>query len=120
MPLPSQSPTTGKSPGPANPVDSTQQTYDGSPDNPTFFMNSGDRISVTLHDTEHGLKTQVNDLTTGESGSSEIVVVLRVDAASPARVWSGRVSVNTKSRWVLDHAMRWSMNSTSDSRRVRA
>src|SRR2546421_2347693 len=32
-------------------------------------MNSGDRLSVTLHDTEHGLSTEVQDLTTGGTGS---------------------------------------------------
>ncbi|MBO0869805.1 MAG: hypothetical protein J2P15_14695, partial [Micromonosporaceae bacterium] len=34
-----------------------------------LFMNQGDRIQVSLHDTAHGLQTQVDDLTTHQSGS---------------------------------------------------
>ena len=36
--------------------------------NADLFMNSGDRLSVTMHDTDHGLFIQVDDLTTGGSG----------------------------------------------------
>jgi hypothetical protein len=32
-------------------------------------MRQGDHLSVTLHDTANGLRTQVNDLSTGQSGS---------------------------------------------------
>lgn len=53
---------------PPNPVDSTLQTFtvDKSVD---LLMSSGDRLSVTMHDTDHGLFIQVDDLTTGQSGS---------------------------------------------------
>jgi hypothetical protein len=33
-----------------------------------LFMNQGDHIVITLHDTEHGLRTELQDLTTGQSG----------------------------------------------------
>ena len=32
-------------------------------------MSSGDQLSVTLHDTGHGLQAVINDLTSGQSGS---------------------------------------------------
>lgn len=34
-----------------------------------LFMNSGDRLAVTVHDTPDGLRIDINDLTTGQSGS---------------------------------------------------
>lgn len=33
-----------------------------------LFMNQGDHVVVSLHDTAHGLRTELQDLTTGESG----------------------------------------------------
>jgi hypothetical protein len=68
--------TDGTTPGPANPVDSTQATYDGSPAHPTFFMNNGDRLQVTFNDIPDsnpgpngsGLQVVINDLTSGTSG----------------------------------------------------
>jgi hypothetical protein len=33
-----------------------------------LFMDSGDRLVVTLHDTAQGLQTEINDLTTGQRG----------------------------------------------------
>jgi hypothetical protein len=58
----------GKAQAPANPVDATAATY--TPDKTKdLFMNSGDRITVTLHDTAAGLHINVSDLTTGQSGS---------------------------------------------------
>lgn len=33
-----------------------------------LFMNSGDLIQVTMHDTKHGLRIDINDLTTRQSG----------------------------------------------------
>src|SRR5437899_4310040 len=53
---------------PANPLDSTLATYtpDSSRD---LFMSSGDRLQVSIHDTPEGVQTQINDLTSGESGS---------------------------------------------------
>ena len=53
---------------PANPVDATTSTYTPNPAT-DLFMNSGDEIITTLHDTAHGLKIVLNDLTTGQSGS---------------------------------------------------
>ncbi len=35
----------------------------------TLFMNSGDHLSVSMHDTAHGLRVEINDQTTGQSGS---------------------------------------------------
>lgn len=58
----------GRSQAPANPLDSTIQTFtpDSSRD---LFMNSGDRIQVTMHDTPDGLRADLVDLTTGQRGS---------------------------------------------------
>jgi hypothetical protein len=60
----------GKPIGPPNPLQFDPATSG----NPTrqagvLFMHQGDRISVTLHDTAHGLTTVLNDLSTGVSGS---------------------------------------------------
>ena len=58
----------GKSTGPANPVDATTKgTYTPSPAD--LFMNSGDRVQVSLSDTTNGVKASLNDLTSGQSGS---------------------------------------------------
>ncbi len=58
----------GQSQAPANPVQSTFATF--TPDaQKDLFMNSGDKLTVTLHDTEQGLETEIDDLTTGQSGS---------------------------------------------------
>ena len=53
---------------PPNPVNSTLSTFTPDP-NADLFMNSGDRLVVTLHDTTHGLRIDIQDLTTSESGS---------------------------------------------------
>ncbi len=45
----------------------TSGTYTPSPKD--LFMNSGDRVAVSLTDTSNGLKATLNDLTTGHSGS---------------------------------------------------
>jgi hypothetical protein len=45
-----------------NPADQTPDP------NKVAFMNSGDRLIVTLHDSGHGLVTRVNDLTTHQKG----------------------------------------------------
>jgi len=59
----------GKSTGPANPVDATTSgTFTPHPDK-DLFMNSGDRLVVTMHDTPDGLRVVVQDVTTGQSGS---------------------------------------------------
>jgi hypothetical protein len=42
----------------------------GQPDpSKVLLLNQGDQATVTLHDTAHGLFAEVDDLTTGESGS---------------------------------------------------
>ena len=51
-----------------NPVDSTTATFTPDPQR-DLFMNSGDRLRVTLHDTPHGLQAFIDDLMTGQTGS---------------------------------------------------
>jgi hypothetical protein len=58
----------GAAHAPANPVDATLSTYTPNPST-DFFMNSGDSIRVTLHDTSAGFQVVLNDLTAGTSGS---------------------------------------------------
>jgi hypothetical protein len=52
---------------PPNPVDATINTFTPNP-SADLFMNSGDQLAVTLHDTTHGLQVAINDETTGQSG----------------------------------------------------
>jgi hypothetical protein len=58
----------GRAQAPANPVDSTLQTFTPDPTR-DLFMNSGDRIVVTMHDTPDGMRVVLDDLTTGQTGS---------------------------------------------------
>src|SRR5579859_2684686 len=53
---------------PPNPVNSTINTFTPNPA-ADLFMNSGDTIVVTMHDTTSGLKIVLDDKTTGQSGS---------------------------------------------------
>jgi hypothetical protein len=54
--------------GPPNPRQFNPATS-GNPTNPdVLFMQPGDHITVTLHDTAHGLRTVLNDTTTGAKG----------------------------------------------------
>jgi hypothetical protein len=53
---------------PANPVDSTIGTFTPNPAT-DLFMNSGDTLTVDMHDTAHGFQVVIHDLTTGQSGS---------------------------------------------------
>jgi hypothetical protein len=53
---------------PPNPVNSTLSTFTPDP-NADLFMNSGDKLAVTMHDTSHGLQIVINDQTTHQSGS---------------------------------------------------
>ena len=53
---------------PPNPVKSTINTFTPDP-NADLFMNSGDKLTVTMHDTSQGLQIVINDLTSGQSGS---------------------------------------------------
>src|SRR5262249_56336620 len=52
----------------ANPVESTPATFTPDPAN-DLFMNSGDNLRVSLHDTPNGLQTVIRDLTSGQTGS---------------------------------------------------
>ena len=63
--------TTSGKPQPNSPPNPVQSTINTFTPNPKFdlFMNSGDDLTVTLHDTAHGLETDIKDNTTGESGS---------------------------------------------------
>ena len=57
----------GVATGPASPLLSTLGgTFTPSPAD--LFMNSGDTIQVTMHDTANGLEIDLNDLTSGDSG----------------------------------------------------
>jgi len=53
---------------PPNPVNATIHTFTPNP-SADLFMNSGDELAVTMHDTPNGLQIGINDLTTGQSGS---------------------------------------------------
>ena len=53
----------GKAQAPANPVNSTLATF--TPSARELFMNSGDRIQVSLGDTRSGLRVRLHDLSTG-------------------------------------------------------
>ena len=53
---------------PPNPVNATIKTFTPNPA-ADLFMNSGDTIIVTMHDTAHGLQIVLDDKTTGQSGS---------------------------------------------------
>jgi hypothetical protein len=58
----------GVSQAPANPLDATLTTY--TPDSARdLFMSSGDNLQVSIHDTANGVQAQINDVTSGESGS---------------------------------------------------
>jgi hypothetical protein len=57
----------GVSQAPASPLLQTLATF--TPTAQDLFMNSGDVIQVTLHDTPSGLNIVLNDQTTGQSGS---------------------------------------------------
>ena len=58
----------GKPLGPPNPLQFDVGTS-GNPNNPdTFFLNQGDKATVTLTDTPGGFETIVTDTTTGKSG----------------------------------------------------
>ncbi|HZR39886.1 MAG TPA: hypothetical protein VFB12_07210 [Ktedonobacteraceae bacterium] len=57
----------GRVQAPANPVDATTATYTPDPQS-DLFMNSGDRVTVTMQDTPHGLLATLVDWTSGQSG----------------------------------------------------
>jgi len=53
---------------PPNPVNATINTFTPNP-SADLFMNSGDNLTVAMHDTPVGLQIVINDQTTGQSGS---------------------------------------------------
>ena len=53
---------------PPNPVNATGATFTPDPSQ-DLFMNSGDRLAVSLHDTPAGLSVALRDLTTHQTGS---------------------------------------------------
>ena len=53
---------------PPGPLDLTTDSFTPNPST-DLFMNSGDRITVDIHDASGGLTAIVHDLTTGETGS---------------------------------------------------
>ncbi|MGB7849052.1 MAG: hypothetical protein WBL63_25800 [Candidatus Acidiferrum sp.] len=57
----------GKSQAPADPL-STDPLKQAVIPGETFLMNPGDTLIVTIRDTEDGLRTTVEDLTTGQTG----------------------------------------------------
>jgi hypothetical protein len=57
----------GQSQAPADPLRQTAATFTTGPD--TLEMNSGDQLTVDMHDTSAGFQVVIHDLTTGETGS---------------------------------------------------
>jgi hypothetical protein len=53
--------------GPPDPLNQTLATFETTPD--TLEMNSGDQLTVDMHDTSAGLEVVIHDWTTGETGS---------------------------------------------------
>jgi hypothetical protein len=60
--------TTGVAHAPASPLLATLSTFTPNPQT-DLFMNSGDKLVVTLQDTTNGFQVVINDLTTGQTGS---------------------------------------------------
>jgi hypothetical protein len=58
----------GVSHAPANPLDATSATYTPDPAR-DLFMNSGDHLQVSIHDTHDGVRAQIKDLSSEQSGS---------------------------------------------------
>jgi hypothetical protein len=52
----------------ANPLDSTLATFTPNPRD-DLFMNSGDRLQVSIHDSADGVQAEINDLSNNKSGS---------------------------------------------------
>ncbi len=60
--------TSGEPHAPPGPLDQTLDTFTPDPAS-DLFMNSGDQLTVNIHDGPDGLIVVVHDLTTGETGS---------------------------------------------------
>lgn len=63
----------GVATGPANPIDANGATYTPDPSK-DLMMESGDTLSVDMHDTPGGFEVVINDLTKGISGSMKASV----------------------------------------------
>ena len=53
---------------PAGPLDLTLDSFTPNPST-DLFMNAGDQVNISIHDSSGGLVTEIHDLTTGQSGS---------------------------------------------------
>src|SRR5205823_11552555 len=53
---------------PAAPLDLTLDSFTPNPST-DLFMNAGDQLDISIHDSADGLVTEIHDLTTGQSGS---------------------------------------------------
>ena len=79
----------GVAQGPANPIDATTVgTY--TPSAKDLFMNSGDHLQVSFGDTSNGLKVNINDLSSGQTGS---MTAERGQRIRPGEVRSQRLLV---------------------------
>ena len=58
----------GVSQGPPDPLGATGATFTADP-NKDLFMDAGDAVTVSIHDSAAGLVTRLTDTTSGESGS---------------------------------------------------
>jgi hypothetical protein len=58
----------GQAQAPANQLDATLATYTPNPKQ-DLFMNPGDRLRVSIHDTPDGVQARIDDLSNNKSGS---------------------------------------------------
>jgi hypothetical protein len=58
----------GEPDSPPAPLDLTGESFEPDPST-DLFMNAGDMLDVTIHDSPDGLVTAIHDLTSGQSGS---------------------------------------------------
>jgi hypothetical protein len=58
----------GHAQAPANPLQSTLATFTPNKSQ-DLFMNSGDRLQLSIHDTPNGVRAQIDDLSNNKSGS---------------------------------------------------
>ncbi len=99
----------GQSLAPANPLDSTLATFTPDP-NRVLLMNPHDRIRVTMHDTPDGLRAELVDLTSGQSGSM---------TASPANGFAQfKYAPNGKSCKAIPYAFHPMYSTSSEQTRV--
>ena len=60
--------TSGVPQAPPGPLDLTAGSFTPDPSK-DLFMGAGDRLNISIHDSSAGLVTQIDDLTSGDSGS---------------------------------------------------